>query len=355
MNTPKVAKAAILVEQRKPLVVDEIALPQALDVGQVLVAVDYSGICGSQLGEIDGAKGEDRFLPHLLGHEGSGRVVAIGAGVRQVAPGDKVVLHWRKGPGIESPVPGYTWRGRRLNAGWVTTFNEYAVVSENRLTKIPSDSDMAVAALFGCAVTTGFGVVQNNAKVRIGESVVVFGAGGVGLNIVQAAALVSAFPIIAVDLYDNRLALAMAMGATHTVNAAKEDAATRIRDIVGSVGVDHFIDNTGQPTIIQLGYSLTGPQGRVTLVGVPRKGNDIAIYSLPLHFGKVLSGSRGGEAEPEKDIPRFQTMFSLGRIRLRELITEVSDLTSINDSIQRMRDGTLAGRCLIRMGADRAA
>jgi len=344
-------KAAILVEQRKPLVVDEVGLPESLEVGQVLVEVHYSGICGSQLGEIDGAKGEDKFLPHLLGHEGSGMVLETGPGVRHVKPGDKVVLHWRKGPGIESPVPAYSWRGRKVNAGWITSFNEYSVVSENRLTKIPVDSDMQVAALFGCAVTTGFGVVQNNAKVRIGESVVVFGAGGVGLNIVQAAALVSAYPVIAVDLHDNRVALARAMGATHLINAAKEDAPARIREIAGSAGVDHFIDNTGQPAIIQLGYELTGPRGRVTLVGVPRKGNEIAIYSLPLHFGKVLSGSHGGEAEPEIDIPRYQKLFSSGRIKLRELITEVCVLEDVNNAINKMRDGSLAGRCLIRMGA----
>jgi len=212
MTLPRSTKAAILTALRKPLVVTEIGLPEALDVGQVLVKIHYSGICGSQLGEIDGVKGEDKYLPHLLGHEGSGMVLAIGPGVRHVGPADKVVLHWRKGIGIESPTPAYTWNGSKVNAGWLTTFNEYSVVSENRLTRIPPDSDMEVAALFGCAVTTGFGVVQNSAKLRIGESVVVFGAGGVGLNIVQAAALISAYPIIAVDLYDNRLELARRMG-----------------------------------------------------------------------------------------------------------------------------------------------
>jgi S-(hydroxymethyl)glutathione dehydrogenase/alcohol dehydrogenase len=212
-------KAAILVEQRKPLVVDEIELPSTLEVGQVLVKVHYSGICGSQLGEIDGAKGEDKFLPHLLGHEASGTVVETGPGVKHVRIGDTVVLHWRKSLGIEGSPPNYLWRGRKLNAGWIATFNEYAIVAENRLTTIPADSDLEVAALFGCAVTTGFGVIENNAKLRIGESVVVFGAGGVGLNIVQAAALVTAYPVIAVDRFDGRLELAKQMGATHIINS----------------------------------------------------------------------------------------------------------------------------------------
>ena len=348
MNAPRTMQAAILAELRQPLVVDEVELPGALEVGQVLVKVDCSGICGSQLGEIDGVKGEDKYLPHLLGHEGAGTVIASGPGVRHVRTGDKVVLHWRKGAGIEAAPAKYRWRGKSLNAGWVTTFSEFAVVSENRLTTIPADSDMEVASLFGCAVTTGFGVVTNNARLTIGESVVVFGAGGIGLNIVQAAALCGAHPVIAVDLHDNRLALARMMGATHTVNAASEDAATRIREIAGG-SVDVFVDNTGQPALIQLGYQLTGPQGRVTLVGVPRKGNDISIYSLPLHFGKVLSGSHGGEAVPERDIPRYHALFRAGRIKLRELITDRYTLADVNEAIQGMRDGRVAGRCLIRM------
>lgn len=348
MVMPRTMQAAILVEQHQPLVVDEIELPEALQIGQVLVKVHYSGICGSQLGEIDGAKGEDKYLPHLLGHEASGTVIDIGAGVTHVKPGDTVVMHWRKSLGIEGAPPSYRWRGNKVNAGWIATFNEYAIVAENRLTPIPAGSDLEVASLFGCAVTTGFGVIENNAKMRLGESVVVFGAGGVGLNIVQAAALVSAFPIIAVDLYDGRLELARAMGATHLINASKQDAAQAVRDIVGAEGVDCFIDNTGNPKIIETGYALTKAQGRVTLVGVPRKNNNISIYSLPLHFGKQLSGSHGGEAQPHIDIPRYHKLFQHGRIKLRELITERYPLRDINTAIAKMRDGSASGRCLIQ-------
>ena len=349
MTIPKKMKAAILVEQQKPLVIDEIELPTALEIGQVLVKIHYSGICGSQLGEIDGAKGPDAYLPHLLGHEASGTVLAIGLGVKQVKPDDLVVLHWRKGLGIEGAPPQYRWNREKLNAGWIATFNEYAIVSENRVTAIPKDSDPGVAALFGCAVTTGFGVIENNAQLRIGESVVVFGAGGVGLNIVQAASLVSAYPIIAVDLYDGRLALAKEMGATHLINASKVDAEKVIQDIIQKQGLDCFIDNTGNPKMIELGYRITKPQGRVILVGVPRKGNDIAIYSLPLHFGKRVTGSHGGEAIPHADIPRFQQLFNNGRIKLKELITEHYPLDDINTAIARMRSGEVSGRCLIKM------
>jgi len=350
ITRPTAGRAAILVKLGAPLEIAQVKLPAQLEAGQVLVRIACSGICGSQLGEIDGAKGEDRFLPHLLGHEGAGTVLEVGPGVRHVKVRDTVVLHWRKGRGIESATPSYDWGGRKANAGWVTTFNEYAVVSENRLTAIPADTDPEVAALFGCAVTTGFGVVQNNARVRIGESVVVFGAGGVGLNIVQACALVTARPIIAVDLYDGRLELAKKMGATHLVNAKREDARERIRAIAGPAGVNVFVDNTGLPEIIRMGYELTGPQGRVTLVGVPRKGNDISIHSLPLHFGKVLSGSHGGEAAPAEDIPRYLGLYCSGEIRLKELVTQRFPLERINEAIAGMRDGSISGRCMITMG-----
>lgn len=346
MTTPRSMQAAILVELKKPLIVDEVELPRSLEAGQVMVKVHASGICGSQLGEIDGVKGEDRYLPHLLGHEGSGTVVEAGPGVRHVKAGDKAVLHWRKGAGIEAAPAKYQWRGKPLNAGWVTTFQQYAVVSENRLTAIPADSDMEVAALFGCAVTTGFGVVTNNARLSIGESVVVFGAGGIGLNIVQAAALVTAQPIIAVDLHDARLDLARQFGATHTINSRRSQAREEIQRLCPG-GVDAFIDNTGNPDIIAMGYELTKPAGRVVLVGVPAKGRNVSLYSLPLHFGKELRGSHGGDAVPQVDIPRYAALYQAGRIKLKELVTERFSLGDINTAIERMKDGRLSGRCLI--------
>ena len=149
-----------------------------------------------------------------------------------------------------------------------------------------------------------------------------FGAGGVGLNIVQAAALVGAYPIIAVDLYDNRLALAKEMGATHLINSSQIDAEVGIEKVVKKLGIDVFIDNTGQPKIIEFGYQITKPKGRVILVGVPKKGNEIQLYSLPLHFGKKISGSHGGESIPQEDIPRYHNMYLAKRISLGNLITE---------------------------------
>jgi Zn-dependent alcohol dehydrogenase len=348
MKIPKTMKAAILVEQKKPLIIDVIELPTSLDVGQVLVKVHYSGICGSQLGEIDGAKGPDKFLPHLLGHEASGKVVAIGPGVRHVKPDDSVVMHWRQSKGIEASPSQYKWKGKIVNAGLITTFNEYAIVSENRITVIPNESNMKIAALFGCAITTGFGVIQNNANVKIGQSVVVYGAGGVGLNIIQAAKIVGAYPIIAVDIFNNRLDLAKKFGATYVINSKESDAQGVIEKLIGENKLDHFIDNTGQPFNIELGYKITNSKGRVTLVGVPKKENNINIYSLKLHFGKSIIGSQGGESVPHEDIPRYFKLYNAKKIMLRELITDIEPIEKINEAISRMRTGEIAGRVLIK-------
>src|SRR5437879_563052 len=152
-------KAAVLVETNHPLEIMDLELPR-LDVGQVLVQLEWSGICGKQIDEILARRGPDPYLPHLLGHEGSGMVVEVGPGVRKVKPGDKVVLHWMKGSGIDgAPAKPRSRDGRVINAGCVTTFSTYSVVVENRLTRIPASTPGDIAALFGCAVTTGLGIV----------------------------------------------------------------------------------------------------------------------------------------------------------------------------------------------------
>lgn len=350
-NIPTKTLAAILVEQKRDLVIAEISLPPTLDVGQVLVRFHYSGICGSQIGEIDGVKGVDKWLPHLLGHEASGTVLAIGPGVTYVKPNDRVVIHWRRGRGIESVTPKYSWNGKTVNAGWVTSFNQHAVISENRLTTIPKDADLKTAALYGCAVTTGLGTIENKAKIRLGDRVVIFGAGGIGLNLIQGAVLAGATEIVAVDLFDNRLELASSMGATAVVNAKACDAFAKINELLDGQKLDVFLDNTGKPEIIARGYELVHGEGRVVLVGVPAKGSTTNLYTLDLHFGKTITGTTGGEAYPTADIPRYMNLFAKRQLSLAPLITEVAPLSAVNNLIQGMRDGRTAGRCLIDLEA----
>ena len=343
----KTAKAAILVQSKQPLVVDEITLPTSLGPGQVLVKIHYTSICGAQINEIGAVKGPDRFLPHLLGHEASGTVIENGPGVTTVKDGDFVVLHWRPSAGIQCAPPTYQWQGKKLNAGWVTTFNEYAVISENRLTVIPEEFDLKIAPLLGCATTTALGVINNDAKVKIGESEVVLGVGGVGLNIVQFASMVAAHPIVAVDLLDNKLDMARRFGATHCINSGKvDDLAAEVRGIVGEGGPDKGLETTGVKELIELAYSITHADGTCVLVGVPTE--KVTIYTLPIHFNKVLTGSHGGDCVPDVDIPRIVRLTQSGKLSFDGIITHSFSLDDINEGLDQVRSGD-CGRVLINV------
>ena len=342
-------KAAILVELKKPLVIEEIE-SSPLRFGQVLVKIHCSGICGAQINEIEGAKGPDKFLPHLLGHEATATVVECGEGVASVKPGDRVVCHWRKGAGLQAPTAIYRSPGfPKINSGWVTTFSEYSIVSENRVTRVPPDFNAETGALLGCAVTTAMGVINNNAKLGIGESIAVFGTGGVGLNIIQFAAKVGAHPIIGIDLHEHKLELARKLGATHTLNA-KADLRDEIRKIAGAAGVDVAVENTGVADVIETAYEVTGPQGRVILVGVPPKAaRHPSFYTLPLHFKKVLTGSEGGDCRPEIDIPKLVRLTEAGKLDFHDLVSKRYRLEQINEAIDDLKNGRIAGRCMVWM------
>ena len=184
----------------------------------------------------------------------------------------------------------------------------------------------------------------------MGESIVVFGAGGVGLNIIQASSLLSASKIIAVDLFDNRLELAKYFGATHTINSVKSDAEALIHQALGDQPLDIFVDNTGSPPIIEMGDSLVEPSnGRVVLVGVPRTGKTVNINTLPLHFGKSLVGSHGGESQPSIDIPRYLRLHQKGSLNIDRIVSSRFRLESINEALDSMRSGVSAGLSLIHI------
>lgn len=338
-------KAAILEKLNTPLVIDKLEVPD-LECGQVLVQVHRSGICGAQLGEIAGVKGEDKYLPHLMGHEGGGVVVDVGPGVTQVHKNDHVVMHWRKGAGIQSQPPRYKRGNSFVGGGWVTTFNEYAVVSENRLTSIPTDVPFEAAALMGCAVTTALGLINNDAQLKFGQSLAVLGCGGVGLNVVQGAAMVSAEPVIAIDLHDQKLKMAREFGATHVVNSSKTDAREEIRKIAGSKGVDVFVETTGNAQLIELAYDLTAPNGRTILVGQTPHDQFVKIKGLSFHSGKSIFATDGGQTNPTVDIPRYISLYQRGRLKLDSLVTHRFTLDEVNTALEKIRNGE-TGRCVL--------
>ncbi len=340
-------RAAILVEQNTPLVVAELELPSELKYGQVLVKILYTTICGAQVNEFLGTKGPDRFLPHLLGHEGSGLVVQCGPGVKTVKEEDLVVLHWRKGAGIEAETPKYKWNGQSVNAGWVTTFNDYSIVSENRLTVIQPDTDLKTAPLYGCAITTAFGILQNEAHVKSGESMLIFGAGGIGAALIIASQLISVHPIIAVDINDAKLRKAISLGATDIINSKKENVIEKVKSEFPD-GVDIVVETTGLNFVKELSYELTAPQGKTVFVGVSPVGEKVKIDSTPLHFGKKLITSYGGGSNPTKDIPRLMRLQKLGKFNINGLITKEYQLEEINDAFEYVMNGD-GLRCLIEM------
>ena len=340
-------KAAILVEQNRPLVLAQLQVPE-LAVGQVLVKLEYSGVCGTQLDEINGKRGPDPYLPHLLGHEGSGTVVDVGPGVLKVKAGDRVVLHWMKGSGIESAPPAFMWDSTVVSAGRVTTFSEYTVASENRVTPFPSDVEFDIAALLGCSVTTGLGIVFNDANLKPGQSIAVFGVGGLGVNVVQGAALVNAYPIVAVDLHDDKLEQAIALGATHTVNARQNDVTMDLMKLSGGKGFDVSVAAVGDPEVARTAYEVTGTMGKAIIAGVTDRQKMVAIDAFPLNMGRRISGSHGGATQPDIDIPRYIKLYQLGKLRLDQLITHRQPLDQINEAVELVRSSQ-AGKQIISM------
>jgi S-(hydroxymethyl)glutathione dehydrogenase/alcohol dehydrogenase len=329
--------AAILVEQKKPLELAEVDLPK-LGYGQVLVEIKATRVCGSQIGEIDGVKGPDKYLPHLLGHEAGGIVLGVGPEVKHVSPGDRVVCHWRPGAGIDAGGSVYKWGGKPVNAGPITTFQKFAVISENRLTKVPPETDIELCCLLADTLTTGFGVVARDARLEIGESAVVIGVGGIGLGTVLGAHLAGAYPIIGVDLHKHKLAKAREFGATHVIHAGREDMVAWIREILGG-NADAVFDGTGNPEVIQSAWSVTSPKGRVVLVGVMPSDRALSLNTLPFHYGKRLIGSEGGSSRPAEDILRIIRILKGRNISAGKMVSHRAEIIDINKAVSDMRAG----------------
>lgn len=335
-------KAAILVRKNEPLLVDDIDLPVNLEHGQVLVKILSSGLCGAQLQEIAGLKGNEKFMPHLIGHEGCGLVEKIGAGVSRVKTGDKVVLHWRKASGIESEFPRYNWNGRPISGGKITTLSEYSIVSENRMTKIDQDIGNDFAALLGCGISTGFSVVNKDANIKFGETVLVIGCGGVGLNCIYASNISHAF-VVGVDINKNKRELVEKNGG---IFYSLDDI-----DMVKNMKFDCIIDTTGVLELVSSVLPTMSEQGRCILVAQPKAGSQLTVNNPSKLFstnGQSIRTTQAGGFDPDVDIPRYIRLYKNNQINVEKLITDRYYLSDINDAITKLKSGT-AGRIMINI------
>lgn len=339
-------KAAILEKSNSDLVVDEIIFKGNLKAGQVLVKIFYSGICGAQINEIQASKGPDKFLPHLLGHEGYGEVVEIGELVSTVAVGDKVILHWMPGSGVQSEPAKYEWRNETLNAGWVTTLSEFSIISENRCTRIKTELDPRYLPLLGCAATTAAGVIANDCQLKMGDSIIVIGTGGVGLLTIEAARASGAFPIIGIDIFDQKLEEATKFGAHKVFNSTEPNLINKILENLPQKFPNFVVETTGVKSMIELSYKLISNKGKSILVGVPKHDEPILIDTLPLHFDTQIIGSKGGKSKPEIDIQKYANLAQEGYFRFDTLPITIFYLNEINKGINELKNG-LVGRVVI--------
>lgn len=340
-------KAAVLTRIGGPLEILEVGLTP-LTFGQVLVRVIASGICGAQLKEIAGHKNNAKHIPHLLGHEGCGYVEEIGPGVTTVKPGDMVVMHWRVGSGIESDLPCYTLNGRTITSGRVTTFSEMSICSENRLTQIPEYTPPDIAALLGCGLSTALSTVEREADLQFGQSLLIVGVGGLGVNLIKAAKLRHAYPIVAADINEGKKELSLDLGADFFINLDLADPADLLVRL-GLTGFDVIIDTAGATTATNQTLRQLAPSGRYILVGQPDPGRSIKILDAVHLFegnGKTIRATQGGGFTPAVDIPRYLNLHRMGQLETEGIITDRMWLKDINQGIERVREG-LAGRILV--------
>jgi S-(hydroxymethyl)glutathione dehydrogenase/alcohol dehydrogenase len=334
--------AAVLIQLNKPLEILELEIPP-LKKGQVLVQMAFSGLCHTQLNEWKGIKGPDAYLPHTFGHEGSGKVLEVGEGVTKVKPGDHVVASWIKGIGLD--VPGTTYRNgqQSVNSGAISTFLEKAIISENRLVPISQKIPLKEAALLGCAIPTGAGVLFNDMQIKEGQSIAVFGVGGIGSSALLAARHAKAFPIVAVDVHEEKLQKAKELGATHTISARDPALLSKLSEIFNGKGADFALEAAGKREAMEMAFEcIKAPGGFCVLAGNLPAGERIQIDPFSLIRGKKIMGTWGGGSRIDHDIPRFAEIF-LGKANtLHPLISQVVPLAEINELMESLNQGRIA-------------
>jgi S-(hydroxymethyl)glutathione dehydrogenase / alcohol dehydrogenase len=343
-------KAAVLSALGRPLELATGLTWEPPRRGQALVKLAYSGVCHSQLMEARGKRGEDRYLPHLLGQEGTGKVLEVGEGVTKVKPGDFVVLGWIKGRGLEAGSVRYRHGAREINAGGVTTFNEYALVSENRLVLLPDGVPLDVGVLFGCALPTGAGIITNDLRPPPGSSLAVFGLGGIGMSALMATQLYDCRIVVAVDVAADKLALARDFGATDVVDASITDPVAAVRGLTGGSGADFAVEASGRARVIEQAFESIRRGGTCVFASHPAAGERVSLDPFELICGKQIRGSWGGNSTPDDDIPRFAALYRAGKLPLEKLIPRRYTLERVNDALDDLEAGRV-GRPVLEIDA----
>ena len=329
-------KAAILVETKKPLIVDSIEIP-ALKEGQVLIEIKYSGICHTQILEARGHRGADNFLPHLLGHEGSGIVKEIGKNVSKVKVDDHVILSWMKGSGANVFNSTYNWNGRKINSGAITTFSNYSIISENRVTPISKSFSLEEASLIGCALPTGLGAVFNTAKPKPGQSIAIFGCGGIGLCSIKGAKLLGCAPIIAIDIQQDKLQKAKELGASHLINAKINNP---IEEISKICSLDYAMEASGSTIAMnQALESVRCQGGTVVIIGNAHHGKTISIDPKQFNMGKKILGTWGGDNDPDIHFHRYCKLLEHKHLDVSHFVTNKYSLDNINSALDDLENG----------------
>lgn len=323
---------------------------------EVRVEIKASGVCHSDLSVVDGTIPFP--TPVVLGHEGAGIVAERGSAVDTLAIGDHVIIstlgncgqcapcdtgrpHMCKATFGHRPTP-FEHRGEHLhNFANISSFANYTVVKAVQAVPIPKDVPFESAALIGCGVITGLGSVINRAKVSHGESVLVFGSGGVGLNAIQGARLADAYPIIAVDTNPKKEALAIEFGATHFIDASREDTTEAVRRICPD-GVDYVFECAGVAALMELGLGLLDWNGTIVFVGVPPFGTDVKFRWEDLNLDKTIMGVRAGSPRPHHDFRMLVKLYQAGRLKLDELVSRCYPVDDIGQVITDMHNGDVA-------------
>ncbi|MSX63175.1 MAG: zinc-binding dehydrogenase [Actinobacteria bacterium] len=331
-------RAAVLEECGRPLAIRELQIPE-LGASQVLINVRYSGVCRSQLMEARGMRGDDPWLPHLLGHEGVGTVVETGPGVTKVSPGQVVIIGWIQSSGLTSANPIFMSGDVRINAGAATTFSEMTVVSENRVYAKPEGVSDKAAVLFGCALLTGAGMVLNELPPRETDNIIVMGLGGVGMAAVIGALTAQPAMVIAVDISPEKRALALELGADIALDSWDPEFVDHIRDLTDG-GADACFECAGTTATIELALDCVRPAGGTVLFAShPPAGDRIRVDPFHLISGKKLLGSWGGGAKPDSDIPRMAAAIRGRGIDLEVLVSDEYALEEVNQALDDMEAG----------------